>query len=325
MNFDLYQKMLTVDGASERDRAITRIHRNIKELAPANPAYHDVIINGEARHALVTSTLDTAIKNIVAMPGERLCVGNHVVYCDHDYWVTEASVDDGIYAYGKMTVCTDRVRFISPHDGSIVEYPIILVNATKFNTGETPYKRLTLQSGQFNMIIPIDEHTIKLDNGIRFLLDKRLDCPSAYRITYVDPSTYGYDDGLLNIVLLQCHFDPDTDNIDLMIADYYPAKKKDSDVDTNNIILDDKDLSIYIGQSKRFSPVCSEGTSNPLTFKISGMDNVMEHINYAATADYVDITVENTAKLIGNYIKLTISDADEQHEVSYMIAIKGLI
>ena len=84
MDFDIYRHMLTYDGDTARDRAITKLHRDITHLAPMNPSYKEVTINGEPRHLIVNSTLDTNVKGIVAMTGENLCVGNHVRYCDYD-------------------------------------------------------------------------------------------------------------------------------------------------------------------------------------------------------------------------------------------------
>ena len=323
MNFSDYAALLTQQGNTTRERSVNKLLHDIRELAPTSPAYRDVKINGQPRHLIVNSTLDTTIKGIIAMPGEPLCVGNHVKYCEHDYWITDASVDDGIYAYGKMTACTDIVRFISPHDGSIVEYPTILTNATKFNTGETPNKRLTIPSGQFTMLLPIDDHTIKLDNGFRFLLDKRKDSPSAYKLTYVDASTYGYDDGLLNIVLLQCALNRETDNIDLMIADYYNTYKKPED--EPSLYFDD-DLFVRAGGStKTITPHCDDTVSLPLSFDVSTTNEVNKYLTYSVTSTSIQLTVSDNMALIGSFIKVDATDASGQNTTETLIKIKGLI
>ncbi len=323
MNFSDYAALLTQQGNTTKERSVNKLLHDIRKLAPASPAYRDVEINGQPRHLIVNSTLDTTIKGIIAMPGEPLCVGNHVKYCDHDYWVTDASVDDGIYAYGKMTVCTDVVRFISPHDGSIVEYPTILTNATKFNTGETPNKRLTIPSGQFTMLLPIDDHTIKLGNGFRFLLDKRKDFPSAYKLTYVDASTYGYDDGLLNIVLLQCALNRETDNIDLMIANYYDTYKKPED--KPSLYFDD-DLFVRAGGStKTITPHCDDTVNLPLSFGVSTTDDVSKYLTYSVTDASIQLTVSDNMALIGSFIKVSVTDASGQNTTETLIKIKGLI
>lgn len=309
-----------------RNRNIAKIHRDIFHLAPDNPSYKTVLINGETRNVIINSTLDTTIKNIAALPGEPLCVGNHVKYCDHDYWVTDASVDDGIYAYGKMTVCTDVVKFISDYDGSIVEYPAILTNSTKFNTGETPNKRLTIPSGQYSMILPIDKHTIRIDNGARFLLDKRLDYPSAYKVTYVDTSTYGYDDGLLNIVLLQCSLDPDVDNVELMIADYY-KKYSDVPVASSSVIsFDYQNPSIKVGGTgTTFTPTISTEAVVPLQFIVDTTDEVRPYLDVKTTGTSITFTVANQPALIGSYVKLQIADNNGENKIGVLLPLKGLI
>ena len=324
MNFDTYKTMLTWDGETGRDRAISKIHRDIYRLAKDNPAYKDVLINGEERKLTIVSTQDPHTKAIKAMPTESLSVGNWVKYCDHDYWVTSCSVDDGIYAYGEMDLCNTTVRFRSVVDGSIQEYPTLVTNTTKFNTGETAYKRLVLGSGQFAMILPINEHTLKIENGWRFLIDRRLDYPSAYRVTYVDPATYGYDDGLLNIVLLQCDYNPDTDNIEEMIADYYPMPTEDSESSTIELYADNLYLRVG-GSAKTFTPTITDDITTPLIFSVSMLDEVVSYVSYETTDTSITFQVEDERRLIGNIILLTITDADGGNEYSTNIVLKGLV
>ncbi len=324
MNLNTYQKMLTHDGATRRERAVNKIHRDIYDLAVDNPAYHKVLINGEERYATIVSSLDPHIKKITAMPGERLSVGNHVRYCDHDYWITACSADDGIYAFGEMVLCNEVVRFISPLDHkTILEYPTLVTNTTKFNTGETPNKRLTLPSGQFSMLLPINEHTLLVDNNFRFLIDKRKDYPSAYRVTYVDPETYGYDDGLLSLILLQCELNRGTDNIDLMIADYW--NQKVDDPPAPKISLDTTKPTMRIGLSKTFTPILEGDILTPLLFTVTMMDEIAPYVSYEKSDTSITFTVQNDMRLVGNVVNLSITDADGYNQYKTSIQIRGVV
>ena len=323
MDFDLYKMMIGYDGKTAQERVLNRLHRDIFDLAPDTLSYKSVLINDEPRHLMISSSLDTNVKKIQAMPHETLGVGNHVKYCDKDYWVTACSVDDGVYAYGEMTLCSDIVRFISPYDHkTILEYPTLLTNTTKFNTGETPNKRITLVSGQFSMILPINKHTLCIDNDFRFLLDKRKDYPSAYRVTYVDPSTYGYDDGMLNIILLQCNLNLDTDNIDLMIADY---SQLESESPESSIFLDTTSPVVKIGIEKTFYPVLSGDVPTPLNFDVEMLDEVKPYVSYSTTDTSITFNVQNDMRLVGNFITLNITDANGENEYTALVQIRGVI
>ena len=327
MNFNTYQSMLTCDGLTERDRSLNQLHRDIDSLVSGTLSFKDVLINGIKRKVTINSTLDTTIKSVIALPGEPLCVGNHVKYNNHNYYMTECSCDDGIYAYGKMEECTDIVRFISAYDGSIVEYPVILQNATKFNTGETPNKRLTIPSGQFTMVIPIDNHTLLIDNGFRFLIDRRTDYPSAYKVTYVDCSTYGYDDGLLNIVLLQCSYDPDVDSAELMIADYYTKYQENPSVKDNGILFDYVSPSIKVGGTgTTFVPtIVNDDVSLPLQFIVDTIPEIQSHLHITTGESSITFIADNVPAMIGSYVKLLITDADGENKIEVLIRLKGLI
>lgn len=321
MTFETYEKLLTCNGSSARERNIANLHRDIFRLAPDNPAFHTVQINGETRHATVVSTQDLNTKTIVTLPEENIGVGDHVVFAKKNYYITSCSTDDGIYAYGKMEQCTDVIHFISKLDGSIKEYPVIMVNTTKFNTGENPSKRLTLVAGQFAMYIPVDEHTLLIDNEQRFLIDKRKDYPSAYRVTYVDPSTYGYDTGLLNVILLQCTFNPDTDNKELMIADYYEKKEP-----TEEDIKFDADLIVKVGgSSKTFTPIISNNVTLPLQFTVDIIDECKPYVDYSTNDTSITFKIKNDLRLVGNYITLSIADANGQYRTDALVALKGLV
>lgn len=321
MSFSAYKTRLTLTGHTGQERAINHLHRDILNLLPDNPSYKTVLLNGEERKLNINSSLDAKIKKVTALPHESLGVGNHIVYCEKDYYVTECSVDDGVYAFGEMTLCNEVLRFISRFDGSIREYPAIITNTTKFNTGETPNKRLTLPSGQYSMLIPKDEHTILIDNEARFLIDKRLDYPSAYRVTYVDTSSYGYDDCLLNVILLQCELNLHTDNIELMIADYHVEEPAGG-----TIAFEDSSPFIRVGgTAKRFSPTVSDESLLPLHFEVDVDERIAPYVSYSVDDSSITFTAKNESKIIGSFITLTVSDAENNNSTTTLIQLKGLV
>lgn len=156
-------------------------------------------------------------------------LGNHVHYVydknEDVYWLVNAPVSrNGFYAKLIAWYCKYRLRFVSPISGEVVEYPIYTINSTQYNSGETDGQKITVGSAQHLIYLPYNEETALIDNGARFLLDKRTTIPTAYRLTQVDSTSYGYQEqSILQWTVLEDQFSPQTDNKELMVADYYNA------------------------------------------------------------------------------------------------------
>lgn len=172
----------------------------------------DSYTNSVNRQILVSNTL-----------GNRV----HYVYDKNEdvYWLVNAAVSrNGFYSKLIAWYCKYRLRFISPVSGEVVEYPIYTINSTQYNSGETDGQKITVGSAQHLIYLPYNEETALIDNGVRFLLDKRTTIPTAYRLTQVDSTSYGFQEqSVLQWTVLEDQFSPLTDNKELMVADYYNA------------------------------------------------------------------------------------------------------
>ncbi|MCM1220764.1 MAG: hypothetical protein NC548_40365 [Lachnospiraceae bacterium] len=143
---------------------------------------------------------------------------------DGRYWVV-ATLPDNNQMYEKAILwqCKYSIRFISPMTREIVEYPVYSVNSTQYGSGETQRTYMKIGTSQQLVYLPFNEETIMVECGARFLIDKNKKAPTAYRLTQVDTGSYscGEDDGLLQWTLVESQRDEKTDNIELMVADYY--------------------------------------------------------------------------------------------------------
>jgi hypothetical protein len=113
-------------------------------------------------------------------------------------------------------------------NGELVEYPISVLNATQYGSGQTDKwddeLRMTIGTSQQIVYISFDKHTVLLDSGFRFLLDRNQTLPTAYQITQVDTISYsdGGDKGYIQLTVIEDQYNPKTDNKELMIANYTP-------------------------------------------------------------------------------------------------------
>ncbi len=203
----------------------------------------------EGRGIIQNRTADSYTNSVNRQILVSCTLGSHAHYVydkkEDVYWLVNAPVSrNGFYSKLIAWYCKYRLRFISPLSGEVVEYPIYTVNSTQYNSGETDGQKITVGSAQHLIYLPYNEETALIDNGARFLLDKRTAIPTAYRLTQVDSTSYGFQEqSILQWTVLEDQFSPLTDNKDLMVADYYNANAGYS-LSIDNV---DSEISMAVG------------------------------------------------------------------------------
>lgn len=162
------------------------------------------------------------LTEIGTMPGH-----NYVHYKDEWYIVASDNGENGVYEKCVLWKCNVPLRFVSPITGDVVEYPVYMVNATKYSSGEKAGKNITIETSQFSILIPYNEETIKLRNGTRFLVDLDDEIPTAYKITQIDAINYRYKThALLMYMAVADEFNPVTDDAKLGVANMYTSQDR---------------------------------------------------------------------------------------------------
>lgn len=152
---------------------------------------------------------------------------NYVRYKDEWYIVSSDNGENGVYEKSVLWKCNIPLRFISPITGEIAEYPVYMVNATKYSSGEKTGKNITIESSQFSILIPYNEETIKLRNGTRFLVDLDDEIPTAYKVTQIDTINYRYGThALLMFMAVADEFNAATDDAASGVADRYTPQDR---------------------------------------------------------------------------------------------------
>lgn len=154
-------------------------------------------------------------------------MGDVINWPNHGNWLC-LNVNNlhGIQYEGTLAYCNYTIKFKSPLNGEILSYPVSLINATQYGSGETDKfddkLRMTVGTSQLIVYITFDEHTCLLDNGVRFLIDRNPKHPTAFRITQADSVSYsdGNDHGYICLTVYEDQFNPKLDDIHEMVADY---------------------------------------------------------------------------------------------------------
>lgn len=165
--------------------------------------------------------------NIQTLINEPIYMGDIIPWPKRGYWMClEAKNLHDIQWEGTLRFCNYVVKFYSPLTKEIVEYPISVLNATQYGSGETERYddeiHMIIGTSQMIVYIPYDEHTRLIDSGFRFLLDRNQSVPTAFEVKQADTISYsdGGNRGYIHLTVSESPFDPKRDNKELMIADY---------------------------------------------------------------------------------------------------------
>ena len=222
-NWILYDKMITADGATLKERNATRAKRDYVYSGKGSLSRKNVIINDEERSVLLTSGSTDHIKTVQSMPGERFYEGDYMLW-DDTYWlISDVDKDAEIRFKGTARQCNRQLRWQNA-DGEIVSR-WCASDEKATNTQGLSY-RTTVDKIKtvFTLFIPLDEETIKLRRYQRFIMDVDLEDPDTYVITSRNVISKVYDPeslhGVIMIVVSQDERNQEHDNLELQVADY---------------------------------------------------------------------------------------------------------
>lgn len=233
-------------GRTMRERNVHTLQRTISTLAPDNPAYKALRINGVDTYAVINSKDDYNIKEIVCMPGEKAPLGSNVIFRDMPWLIISTDIDDEVYGKSKMQRCNCVLKW-KDSSGNIHSYNGVAEDATKYSEGVEATQYLRIAEFQIKVKIHLDENSAIISRDMRFVIDaeKYIDSivadenrPFVFRTTRRNIVTGTYaDEGYVEITLVQDQWIEGKDNYETMLAaqpyelqDAYPIVKPSEDM-----------------------------------------------------------------------------------------------
>lgn len=274
----------------------------------------------------------TTVRQILCNIGILKC-GQYVKH-EGAYWMVSGLPDNNrIYEKAVLWKCKHSIRLVSPLNGRIVEYPVYSTNSTQYGTGESEKRHINVGDDQHLIYIPYNEETILLDDRFRFIMDKRRDHPTVYRITRVDPVSYAVgdermEDGLIQWAVLEDQLNMEADNPGLMVADYYtkiPGGTEETPGENVRITLTDLDgdFRLACGETKQILvQVLDEkgGSITPLQYRLE--------YDFAGAASIVDeadgvivVQASEDSAFVGKQIEIKAVNDESGSEATIAIQI----
>ena len=172
------------------------------------------IMSGNLQDSQESST----IRRIIVPIGT--CKAGMYIKYKNRYWLIVGLVDDNhVYEKAVLFLCNYQLTWMDS-DGRIHQRWCKAESAAQYNNGETSTMNYSIRSDQLMLYIPDDEYSLMLDDGVRFVIDKRCKIyekrmdksvdkdtsnPLAiYELTRIDSVLYNYQDsGYLGYIASQ--------------------------------------------------------------------------------------------------------------------------
>lgn len=327
IKWGLYKDALSVYGETRRDREIYEAQKAINKRANRSPAYKTVLIDGEEQKVVITSTANLYEKKINAMPNEHIYAGSIVEWNGRHFIIQYTDCEDEIYQRGIMQQCNIYLKWQNA-EGEIIGRYGYSEDISMYATGVVTNKLLDSLELNFKINIPMDEETIKLRRGKRFLLDVISDEPNAYILTNRNVNSLNFHpenmdkdykfngkDKVMQITLSQTQLS-DKDNRELMIADYFEVESNIPSLAGKCSIQYKGKCEVRLGGNfKTFSAEFYNNEGNVISgitpvWNVVTLPEIEKLINVEYINDTVKIKVPDDERLLHTQIKIELSDTD---------------
>lgn len=309
--WEIYDKLMNVDGTTTTERKSNKSKRKMLRYAPTNGTYFDVDINGEQRKILINSTNTMDKKTICSMPDQQFFLGDLIIW-NSTYWlITEIEVSDFTYYRGFMERCTDKLRWIN-ENGEEIERWCVVDNMASNSEGITINKIINLPRMVLDVQVTLDDETKKIRRGKRFLMDIDEEDPNAYVTTNRNIITDVYDEdlshGVCKLVLSQEQRNEDNDNKEKMIADYNDFTPKEGETEGNQCSIEYSDKAEVRagGTFKVFTAKFSNPAETP-TWTVTTLDGHEKYYTIVEDGNAIKIKAQNNVNVVGTQLKLELA------------------
>lgn len=137
------------------------------------------------RAVIQNNVKDTKLQSLsrqMLVPIGTCKAGMYVKYKNR-YWLIVGLVDDNtMYEKAVLAICNWQLTWINA-DGKIVQRWANVASASQYNNGETGMQFYFVRSDQLIVSTPDDDESLLIEDGCRFIIDKRC---FAYECSYDD-------------------------------------------------------------------------------------------------------------------------------------------
>jgi len=270
------------------------------------------VIPGKA--VIQSVTPDTQLKaedRQILVPIGTLQEFAYVRFEDEIWIIASEPSNNKFYEKAILKICHNRLRWQDTVTKEIFDYWYWCEDITRYSSGTYLGNVVIKYDKQYHLLLPMDSHTRKLHDGMRFILEFSDTVPLVYKLTKYDGLTGNNKNvKLLNISLTQTVYDEDRDNVDLMIADYYEEKTVSEKLKCR---IDYESDQIALASFGKFNAIFRDGLD-----EVSRTDFVWEIVDN-------EFDIENlVCSYSGNQIKIVVKNNEELDGKDFVLNVKTL-
>lgn len=227
--------------------------------------------------------------------------------------LTEPS-DNLVYEKAILYWCNYTIKW-QDNKGTIHHKPCNIQNASQYNSGIDETKQIRIGYDQIMMYISLDEETKYFPRDKRFFVDYNTKEPTPFKITRPDTVSYSFSkDRAMHIVLTEDQLNPQRDNVDLMLCDYFTPAETTEPV----AITYAGNAEIRCGGTAK---TFTADTESKVEWSLKTLDIQDGYITLTADNNKVKLKCANQKSLIGSSFKLICKVDDSTSEL--LIKIVG--
>lgn len=305
----------------------------------------DLSVCKPARAVVLNTVQDTQLKsltrNLLFPIGS--CVAGQYVKMDDRYWLIVGIVDNNtVYEKAILSICTYMLTWFGTH-GQVVQRWANITSASQYNHGESYFQNYGVRSDQLLVLMPNDDETLLLENGTRFVVDRRckiyerdydntvtIDTTKPliiYKLTRIDNVIYDYQDsGHSEFVVYQDEQQADDGYYVIDGKGYWLCQKPPATPPTVNYIELSSDI-LYDGidSISCFAHFFDENNVEVQDINVSWVVDCP--FADALTIDYVGNKLLVSSDNVGNIGKsvTVIASADGHEPISKQFSIRAFI
>ena len=122
-------------------------------------------------HRIEDTKLKTLTRHMMVKIGT--CRAGMYVKYKNLFWLITGLVDDNsVYEKAILSICNYKLSWLNPA-GEIITRWANITSASQYNSGETWTDHYTIRSDQLMILLPDDDESLMIDQGYRFVIDKR--------------------------------------------------------------------------------------------------------------------------------------------------------
>ena len=327
--WEFYDVLTNADGDTPNERKSNKSKRKMLRYAPTNGTNFDVTINGEERSVLINSTNTMNKKAVCSMPDEQFFLGDLIVWKGTHWLITQIEVSDFTYYRGFMERCTDKLRWIN-EDGEELERWCVADDMAANSEGTVLNKIINLPKTVYDVKVALDDETMKIRRGKRFLMDVDFEDPNAYittnRKVVVDIYEEDLKHGIVSLVLSQEQRNEDDDSKEKMIADYNNFVPKESEIEGNQCSIEYSDRAEVRagGTFKVFTAKFSDPAETPV-WTVTTLDGHEKYYTIVEDGNDIKIKAQNNVDVVGTQIKLELAGSSGSSSCEMYVKVVSLL